>query len=121
MDARHENPMEARRKTIQATLDTRKSATEKNRLGQFATPSTLAIAITHYIRSVADRSLRAIRFADPALGTGSFYSAALTVLGAKRIESAVGIELDSSIYEAAHDLWAGTGLEVVRGDFTRIV
>jgi hypothetical protein len=121
MIARHKDPMEARRQTIQAALDARKSAAEKNRLGQFATPNALAIEITHYLQSVAGRSLRAIRFADPALGTGSFYSAALTVLGPKRMERAVGIELDSRISDAARDLWAGTGLEVVRGDFTRIV
>lgn len=121
MIARHKDPMEARRQTIQAALDATKSAAEKNRLGQFATPNALAIEITHYLQSVAGRSLRAIRFADPALGTGSFYSAALAVLGPKRMERAIGVELDSRISDAARDLWAGTGLEVVRGDFTHIV
>ncbi|HSV15260.1 MAG TPA: hypothetical protein VLI90_13455, partial [Tepidisphaeraceae bacterium] len=57
----------------------------------------------------------------PSIGTGSFFSAALTVYGAKRIESAVGIELDAAFAKAARDLWAGAGLNVVEGDFTRIV
>jgi hypothetical protein len=34
---------------------------------------------------------------------------------------AVGVELDSAFADAARDLWADAGLEVVRGDFTRVV
>jgi len=121
MIARHENPIEARRQAIQAALDVRKSLAERNRLGQFATPNALAIEIARYVRSVAGRRLRMVRFADPAIGTGSFYSAALTVFGPERIESAVGIELDPGFCEAARDLWTEAGLDVVQGDFTRIV
>jgi hypothetical protein len=121
MIARHENPIEARRQAIQAALDARKSAAERNRLGQFATPNALAIEIARYVQGVAGRRLRAVRFADPAIGTGSFYSAALAVFGPGRIESAVGVELDSDFCDAARDLWAEVGLDVVRGDFTRIV
>src|SRR5262249_36568953 len=121
MMARHEDTLEARRQAIQAALDARKSAAERNRFGQFATPNTLAIEIARYVQRVAGRRLRAIRFADPAIGTGSFFSAALAVFGPHRIESAVGVELDSACCDAARDLWAAGGLEVVRGDFTRIV
>jgi hypothetical protein len=121
MIAPHENPLEARRQAIQATLDATKSATERNRLGQFATPNALAIEIARYVQSVAGRCLRSVRFADPAVGTGSFYSAALAVFGPERIESAVGVELDPGFCDAARDLWAEAGLEIVRGDFTRIV
>lgn len=121
MIARHENQIEARRQAIQAALDARKSPAERNRLGQFATPNALAIEIARYVQSAAGRRLRAIRFADPAIGTGSFYCAALTVFGPERIESAVGVELDPGFCDAARDLWAEAGLDVVRGDFTRIV
>lgn len=121
MTARHENPVEARRQAIQSTLDAAKSSAERNRLGQFATPNTLAVEIARYIQSVAGRCLRSVRFADPAIGTGSFYSAALAVFGPGRIESAIGVELDPAFCDAARDLWAEAGLEVVRGDFTRIV
>ena len=121
MIARHENPIEGRRRTIQAALDAGRSAAERNRLGQFATPNALAIEIAQYVKSVAGRRLRKVRFADPAIGTGSFYSAALTVFGHERIESAVGVELDSCFCDAARDLWAEAGLDLVRGDFTRIV
>jgi predicted RNA methylase len=121
MIARHENPIETRRQSIQAVLDARKSPAERNRLGQFATPNALAIEIACYVQSVAGRRLRAVRFADPAIGTGSFYSAALAVFGPERIERAVGVELDPGFCDAARNLWAEAGLEVVQGDFTRIV
>lgn len=106
---------------MQAALDARKSPAERNRLGQFATPNALAIEIARYVRSIAGRRLRAVHFADPSVGTGSFYSAALAVFGPEQIEKAVGVELDPGFCDAARDLWAEAGLDVMRGDFTRIV
>lgn len=121
MITRHENPIEARRQAVQAALDAKKSPAERNRLGQFATPNALAIEIARYVRSIAGRRLRAIHFADPSVGTGSFYSATLAVFGPEQIEKAVGVELDPGFCDAARDLWAEAGLDVMRGDFTRIV
>lgn len=121
MKAQPDNPLEVSRQAIQAAIDSGKSPAERNRLGQFATPNALAIEIARYVQSVAGRRLRAIRFADPAIGTGSFYSVALAVFGAERIKSAVGVELDTGFCAAARDLWAETGLDAVCGDFTRIV
>jgi adenine-specific DNA-methyltransferase len=121
MIKKHENPIEARRQAMQEALDARKSPAERNRLGQFATPNALAIEIARYVRSIAGRRLRAVRFADPSVGTGSFYSAALAVFGPEQIEKAVGVELDPGFCDAARDLWAEAGLDVTRGDFTRIV
>lgn len=116
-----QNSIEAQRQAIQSILDSKKSAAERNKLGQFATPYALALEITRYVKSIAGDKLQMIRFADPAVGTGSFYSAALAVFGRERIEHAVGIELDQSFCDAACDLWAGAGLKVVQGDFTRLV
>lgn len=121
MLAKHENSIEARRQAIQAALDSSKSTAERNRLGQFATPNALAVEIARYVKTVAGRRLRTIRFADPSIGTGSFYSAALAVFGSGPMESAVGVELDPGFCDAARDLWAKAGLDVVQGDFTRIL
>jgi hypothetical protein len=112
---------EARRQTLQSNLDAMKSSAERNRLGQFATPNCLALDIARYVKFIAGPHLCSIRFADPAIGTGSFYSAALTVFGPEHIESAIGVELDPALCDAAMDLWCGEGLHVVRGDFTRII
>ena len=113
--------IESRRQAIQTDIDTGKSATERNRLGQFATPNALAIDVARYVESVIGSTPGTIRFADPSIGSGSFFSAALTVFGTKRISSAVGIELDPAFADVARNLWAKSGLEVVRGDFTRVV
>lgn len=121
MIARNEGSIEARRQVIQTALDARKAPAERNRLGQFATPYTLAVDIAAYVQSVAGGNLQAVRFADPAVGTGSFYSAVLAVFGRERIESAIGIELDSDFCDAAQSLWSESGLEVIRADFTRVV
>jgi adenine-specific DNA-methyltransferase len=116
-----ESPIELRRQVTQSALDAAQTAGERNRLGQFATPYRLAVEIVDHVKSVSRRHLHTIHFADPAIGTGSFYSAAISVFGQKRIRSAIGIEIDSRFSDAARELWAGTGLHVVHGDFTHIV
>ncbi|MCC6426841.1 MAG: SAM-dependent DNA methyltransferase [Phycisphaerales bacterium] len=121
MIAQHDNTTEAQRQTIQSAIDATKSAAERNRLGQFATPNALALDIARYVGSLIGTRKRGIRFADPSIGSGSFFSAALAVYGPKRIESAVGVELDPAFADAARDLWSDAGLEVLRGDFTRVV
>jgi hypothetical protein len=113
--------IEARRQDVQATLDADKHSAERNRLGQFATPYPLAEQIARYTQILAGPRLSKVRFADPSIGTGSFFSAALAVFGAGRIESAVGVELDPDFCSAARDLWAPAGLNVVQGDFTEVV
>ncbi len=113
--------IESRRQAIQAEIDTHKSAAERNRLGQFATPNALAVEIARHVQSVLGQAKGSLRFADPSIGSGSFFSAALAVFGSKRISSAVGVELDPAFADAAHNLWAHAGLEIVQGDFTRVV
>jgi hypothetical protein len=120
MPASNNIPEEVRREALQARIDARKSPAERNRLGQFATPNLLAIDIARYVHSLIAPDEK-VRFADPSIGTGSFFSAALAVFGAKRIQSAVGVELDLAFAEAARELWSTAGLEVIAGDFTRVV
>lgn len=113
--------VEAARQEVQKRLDGRRSAAERNRLGQFATPNALAVEIARDVLALVGRRRAGVRFADPAVGTGSFYSAALAVFGRDRITEAVGVELDRSIAGTARDLWADHGLKVVHGDFTQLV
>jgi len=122
MTAVHDNAMELRRQEIQAGIDAGRSASARNRLGQFATPNALAVDIARFAGTLlpADEHPR-IRFADPAIGSGSFFSAALAAFGAGRLESAIGIEIDPVFSGAASELWAQAGLEVINGDFTRII
>lgn len=121
MTIRRESLIETRRQAMQSALDAERSSIERNRLGQFATPYPLAVEIADYVKTIACDNLSRIRFADPSVGTGSFYSAVFAVFGRRQVESAIGVELDLRFCEAARDLWAEAGLDVVHGDFTRIV
>lgn len=116
-----DNPAEARRQALQAAIDATKSAAERNRRGQFATPCELAIDIARYVDALIDDQCSRICFGDPSIGTGSFFSAALTVFGTERLQAAIGIELDPAFCDAARNLWSKAGLQIVQNDFTRFV
>jgi adenine-specific DNA-methyltransferase len=111
---------EVRRQALQSSIDARRSAAERNRLGQFATPQPLAIEIARCVKRQFSQSESPIRFADPAIGSGSFFSAALAVFG-PALESSLGIELDQQFASASESLWSDAGLEVVQGDFTKLL
>jgi hypothetical protein len=109
--------IEGRRLEEQARLDSLKTAQERNKWGQFATPPELALSIARYAHSLLDGE--SVRFLDPAIGTGSFYSALLQAFPPDQIETATGIELDPIFSQAAAALWGTTGLRIVTGDFTQ--
>jgi predicted RNA methylase len=113
-------PIEARRQTLQVLLDSKKTAQQRNRLGQFATPAALALDIARYIDTLTDPERQDLCFADPSIGSGSFYSAALATFG-QRLQQAIGIELDPVFVDAANELWRDGGLDVRMGDFTRLM
>ncbi len=121
MIAQRQNSVEKRRQIEQVRLDARRSEAERNRLGQFATPNVLAIEIVRSLKKLIGKAREEIRFADPAIGSGSFFSAALEVFGREKLKSALGIEVDPAFCNVARDLWEPAGLEIVQGDFTRIV
>ena len=105
------------RLALQASLDSQKSPAERNRLGQFATPSGLAEDILRYAASLLPPTTK-VRFLDPAIGTGSFYSALLRVVAKTRIAEALGFELDPHYGIPAMRLWKNTGLALKLADFT---
>ena len=60
-----------------------------------------------------------MRFLDPAIGTGSFYSALSKVFPAKRIREALGFEIDPHYGMPAENFWNDAGLVIELADFTR--
>ena len=109
---------EAERLRLQSTLDDAKTSEYRNRMGQYATPTALAREIlAHGIRLLPHDA--PIRFLDPAIGTGSFYSALLATTPAKRIKTATGYEVDPHYGEAARAFWKDTALDIRLGDFAR--
>jgi predicted RNA methylase len=115
LDALH--TLEAHRLELQADLDAAKSKSERNRIGQFATPPALAAAILEQTRWLLPAT-QPIRFLDPALGTGAFFSALFSVFPDERIAFAHGYEIDPHYGEAARLLWRDHRAEVVIDDFT---
>jgi adenine-specific DNA-methyltransferase len=107
---------EGRRQEHQTRLDALKTAAERNKWGQFATPNALALSIARYAREQAGEG--PVSFLDPAIGTGSFYSALRHTFAPEAIRAATGVELDPLFAESAEDLWGESGLTIVRGDFT---
>ena len=112
------NIIERERLKIQHQLDSLKTQTERNKLGQFATPNVLATDILEYAKTLLPTSQQ-IRFLDPAFGTGAFYSALLRVFPQLRIAQAWGYEIDPHYGKEAIKLWANTPLTINIADFTQ--
>jgi adenine-specific DNA-methyltransferase len=109
--------IEARRVALQNELDGRKTQKERNRLGQFATPTQLASDMLAHARSLVPGDAP-VRFLDPAIGTGSFYAALLRHFPAERLKVAVGVEVDPHYGKPARGLWLDHGLRIELDDFT---
>ena len=110
---------EQKRVQLQHKLDNAKSSVERNAMGQFATPPRLAYDILKQAKEyITDQ--RAIRFLDPAFGTGAFFSALRRVFPANRIKSARGYEVDDHYGLPAQNLWKGTELDLRLSDYTGV-
>ncbi|MYB35056.1 MAG: SAM-dependent DNA methyltransferase [Gammaproteobacteria bacterium] len=110
--------LESERLKLQDRLDAQKSANERNRMGQFATPTVLAEEILRCAKALLGEE-ESVRFVDPAIGTGSFYSAFLNVFPNACIDRAVGYEVDPHYGDPAAMLWNRTGLDMRLEDFTQ--
>ena len=109
--------LEMRRLVLQDQLDTEKDGFERNRMGQFATPAWLAIDMLRYGKMLFGKEEN-VRFLDPALGTGAFYSALLQVFTSDRVSAATGYEIDPHYGDPANELWRETGIDIHLEDFT---
>ncbi len=110
--------LERARLRLQERLDSEKTAPDRNSKGQFATPPALAHDILNYA-SQEFAANQEIRFLDPAIGTGAFFSALRTVFPPARVAQASGYEIDSHYGVPAAKLWRETGLDLKIDDFTR--
>ena len=102
----------------QGRCDAHRSAEQRNRLGQFATPAPLATDMVRVaLRHLGNKD--AVRFVEPGFGTGVFYSALLQHLPAARLQASWGVETDAQYVARARSLWGDMPLQVVNGDFTQ--
>ncbi|CAM5784373.1 N-6 DNA methylase [Castellaniella caeni] len=109
---------EEARRALQAQLDALKTQEARNRLGQFATPTQLARDILAYGLNLLPTEEN-IRFLDPAIGTGSFYSALRTTVKHRHVAWARGFEIDPHYGYPAQNLWQEAPLDITIGDFTQ--
>jgi hypothetical protein len=107
---------ESTRIELQNKLDSTKTTRERNKLGQFATPAKLADDVINYTLSLLPKNEK-VRFLDPAIGTGSFFSALVRAVPSSQIENAIGYEIDKFYAKAAQGLWRDTNLKVFIADF----
>lgn len=111
--------LESIRAETQKQLDAGKTRAERNKHGQFATPSKLASEILRTAKTLLPGDSQ-IRFLDPAFGTGAFYSALLDIFPTSRIHSALAFEIDPVYGQEAIRLWAETSLKLHIADFFSI-
>lgn len=110
------DPVEAQRFAMQKTIDAAKSSLDRNRLGQFSTPYALARQMTAATLAHIPTSEH-VRFLEPSVGSGVFFSALLAELGAHDLSEAVGVEIDPAYFDVAESLWREHGLDVLNTDF----
>ena len=108
---------ENHRLAIQSELDAAKNQAARNKMGQFATPTELARQILEYAKTRLDDT-QPVKFIDPAIGTGSFFSALLNVFPKGNVKRAVGYEIDEHYGRPAANLWRDSSLEINIQDFT---
>jgi adenine-specific DNA-methyltransferase len=109
--------IEYKRLAIQHQLDAARTQAERNKLGQFATPSELAMDMLEYARSLLPKE-QPVCFLDPAVGTGSFLSALLHSFPVLRIASVAGYEIDPYYGHKAMELWDESLFDLRIADFT---
>jgi adenine-specific DNA-methyltransferase len=109
--------LEQERIALQTRLDAGKTSAERNRLGQFATPTALARAILSRALDLLPATEK-VRFLDPAMGTGAFYSALRAVAPQTRIAEALGFEVDPHYGRPSAAFWQNEPVALRLEDFT---
>ncbi|MCL2152430.1 MAG: Eco57I restriction-modification methylase domain-containing protein [Oscillospiraceae bacterium] len=111
--------IENHRLDLQTELDAQKTIEERRRLGQFATPTSLAREIISFGINNMDTPHN-IKFFDPAFGTGAFYSALLAEVDVNDITLATAVEIDPLFADATNDFWHDHNISIINADFTGI-
>jgi hypothetical protein len=110
--------IEAERLRRQRAVDSSRTALQRNQLGQFSTPFSLANQISSYTISLCRDSPK-LFLCEPACGSGVFISASI---GQGRKDfSFRGIEIDSSYANICRELFADYDVEVINEDFFKFI
>ncbi|WEV50080.1 Eco57I restriction-modification methylase domain-containing protein (plasmid) [Acinetobacter sp. ESL0695] len=113
--------LDTQRMNLQVFLDAKKNLLERNKLGQFATPSQLARDIVEETLKFLDQ--KKIKLLEPSVGTGSFILNLLDNLPADlEVEKIIGVEKDPLYGEASKEFYENTQIDLsyVISDFTQL-
>ena len=108
------NEIESLRMILQKKIDGSHSQKERNIMGQFATPDSLARDIMQEVKHFCHDS--AVTFLEPSIGLGAFYDAFLRIFG-NQAGHTLAFELDPDFYKAACRLWDGYDINFRNEDF----
>ena len=111
--------IENQRLIIQQQIDSQRAEKQRNIFGQFSTPFKLANDIFSHATKFIKKDEK-IRFLDPAVGTGAFFSALINTFPLTNIEIAAGYEIDALYGKPSFDLWSGSIFDYRLGDFTKV-
>ena len=108
--------LEAQRLNHQNAIDAARDMSARNRLGQYPTRFDLARVIVRQALEFVPEGTE-LRFLEPALATGAFFSALRAETPGYALAQANGVEIDPAYVNVARQLWAIDGLQVHGGDF----
>jgi adenine-specific DNA-methyltransferase len=111
---------ELERTEKQVRIDSAMGAVGRNKSGQFATPPTLAEEIAGYVNALWKEREDKIRFFEPALGSGAFFSALVRTVRPGLVEEGIGVEINPELAKLAEELWGDARLSVINADFTSL-
>src|SRR5690606_9567792 len=82
----------------------------------------LANEVTAYVLNqwIAQKPNTQVKFLEPAIGTGVFYSALRSQLQEGMLSDALGIELDKSFFDASKELWHDEPIRIIHEDSTKV-
>lgn len=104
---------ETERYARQLQIDNSRTQHDRNVLGQFSTPFSLASQIVSLTQNHLNSE--AISFLEPSVGAGAFFSA-LDRVSSRPVEKAVGVEIDEEYATVAQSLWSSP-YQVIQDDF----
>lgn len=115
------NAIEIVREKIDKQIHEKKTKKERNKKGQHPTPFDLARQIVSITKeNYLKKTINNIRFLEPAIGLGTFYSALLDVSEGCIPEHALGVEKYVEISKFTEMIWGSFGLTVSHNDFTEL-
>jgi adenine-specific DNA-methyltransferase len=112
----HEELEELRSK-FQLSHDLDQGLASRNEQGQYATDFHLArLIVKEAIKAGGFSSRRGLRFFEPSIGSGSFFSALIKESKNVPILSATGVEINPKLASFASSNWKAYGLDVIQSD-----